>query len=249
MRLKLTVILLFVFALAKADSHLDSLFLKGNTHYFEEQYSEAIDAYNQIVDSNYHSFELYYNLGNSYFQFGKIPKSILYYEKALTLEKGNKLCQNNLELAFNRIEKIEPIPRLFYVKWWNHFSSLLSLNWWSILLISSVWSICIFIVLFTKNRKKWIFNSMISSMVICLIFAFAMISANTKKNQISAIVMTDSKLYSSSYIKSDIGLVKAGNKAIIKEIVTNSENSDIALIHLADGQIAYIKASEIRLIK
>jgi tetratricopeptide (TPR) repeat protein len=249
MRLKITIVLLFFAALVKADSYLDSLFLKGNTHYFEEQYADAIDSYNQILDSNHISFELYYNLGNSYFQFGKIPKSILYFEKALLLDKGNKSCLNNLELARNRIEMIEPIPRLFYVNWWNLFSSSLNLNWWSVLLIISVWSICILIVLFTRNRKKWIFNAMISSIILCLIFAFAMVSANNKQNKVSGIIMTDSKLYSSSSLKSDIGLVKAGNKAIVKEIFTTTENNDVVFIHLEDGQTAYIKTSEIRLIK
>ena len=100
-----------------------------------------------------------------------------------------------------------------------------------------------------RNRKKWIFNAMISSIILCLTFAFAMVSANNKQNKVSGIIMTDSKLYSSSSLKSDIGLVKAGNKAIVNEILTTTEKNDVVFIHLEDGQTAYIKASEIRLIK
>ena len=36
---------------------------------------------------------------------------------------------------------------------------------------------------------------------------------------------------------------------IVKEILTTTEKNDVVFIHLEDGQTAYIKASEIRLIK
>lgn len=244
MRFILIVFILLISTSAKADSYIDSLFAKGNSFYHDEQYSSAIESYNEILDSNYVSFELYYNLGNSYFQFGKIPKSILQYEKALLIDKGNKVCINNLELARNRIDMIEPIPRLFYVNWWNNFSSTLSLNGWSILLIISVWLLCIFIILFIKNRKKWIFNSMISIISLCLIFIFAMISSNDKQNEKTAIIMTNSKLFSTPNLENQLGEVKAGNKAIVKEIVSNS-----VLIRLEDGQEAFLEASDISFIK
>lgn len=244
MRFILIVFIVLISTSAKADSYIDSLFVKGNSFYHDEQYSSAIESYNEILDSNYVSFELYYNLGNSYFQFGKIPKSILYYEKALLIDKHNKLCLQNLELARNRIEMIEPIPRLFYVNWWNYFSSVLSFNKWSALLVLSVWLICIFIILFIRNRKKWIFNSLILTFGFCLIFVFAMITSNEKKNEMSVIIMSKAEIYSSPDLENKIGTLKAGNKAVVKEISSNS-----VLIHLEDGQTAYVKASEIGFIK
>lgn len=249
MRLKLTVFILLVSASVKADAFIDSLFLKGNANYQEEQYAEAIASYTQILDSNYVSSELYFNLGNSYYQFGKIPSSILYYEKALLIDKQNKACLNNLELAKNRIDKIEPIPKLFYVNWWNYFCSLLAFNGWSILMVLSVWLLCFLIILFIKNRKKWIFNSIITSLTFCLIFIFAMLSSNEKEKEKPAIVMTNSELYSSPALKTKIGLVKAGNKALIKEVVANSKNKEVAFIYLEDGQTAYISTSELSFIK
>jgi len=244
MRVIVTLSFVMLSVFVKADSYLDSLFAKGNTFYQQEQYAQAIESYTQILDSNHISFELFYNLGNSYFQFGKIPKSILFYEKALLIDNSNASCLNNLELARKRIDKIEPIPRLFYVNWWNYFSSLLSFNGWSILLVIAVWKSCILLVFFSRNRKKWIFNSMITTIGFCLLFIFAMLSSNERESQVSAIVMTNSEIYSDTSFINKVGFVKAGNKAIVKDIV-----SDAALVHLEDGQIAFINISEISLIQ
>ena len=57
-------------------------FEKANEHYTLEQYSTAIEIYEDIIESIEHE-NIYYNLGNSYFRIGDIGNSIWAYEKAL----------------------------------------------------------------------------------------------------------------------------------------------------------------------
>ena len=150
MKINLTFILVCSYIIAYSTPQLDSLFYTANDNYQSENYPQAIDNYHTILDSNYTSFEVYYNLANSYYQFGKIPKSIYYYEKALSIRKDED-CNNNLTLAQKRIKLVEPIPQLFYTKWWNSLSSGFTIKVWSIFLISFVWLTAVLLILFLKN--------------------------------------------------------------------------------------------------
>ena len=55
---------------------LDDKFSEANVFYNNSDYQNAIELYNDIIDSGYHSSELYYNLGNSYYKVNDIANSI-----------------------------------------------------------------------------------------------------------------------------------------------------------------------------
>ena len=175
--------------LAISDTHhSDSLFLKANELYNNQNYAQAIDIYQSILDAQLSSFELYYNLANSYFQFGKIPKSILYYEKALCLEPHNTNCLHNLGLAQQRISIIEPMPILFYKKWWNAVSNSLSPIKWSVVAIVSVWCTCLLCFSFIKNRKRWVFSTLLTFTFLSVIFITILIDAQQREKLNYAII-------------------------------------------------------------
>ena len=73
---------------------------------------KAIECY-LAIGSEKHASSQYYNLGNCYYQIGDIPKSILFYERALLL-KNDSQTHKNLNLAKIRIQEIESIPILFF---------------------------------------------------------------------------------------------------------------------------------------
>ena len=74
-------------------------------------YQKAIESY-FAIESDEHASAQYHNLGNCYYQKGDIPKSILFYERALLL-KNDSQTHKNLNLAKIRIQEIESIPILF----------------------------------------------------------------------------------------------------------------------------------------
>lgn len=91
---------------AKTDP--DSLFARANEQYAKGDFTEAATSYQHLIDSGYHSPELYYNLGNAYYKLNELPSAILFYEKAHKIRPGDEDIKVNLQLANSKItDKIE----------------------------------------------------------------------------------------------------------------------------------------------
>ena len=235
-KLKFTLLFTFFSLTGISSSFLDSLFTTANEHYESEKYTEAIDNYHAILDSYHHSFELYFNLANSYYQFGKIPMSIYYYEKALQIQKSPD-ATINLALAQKRINLTEPIPQLFYVRCWNMLTMQLSQKQWSVLLIIFTWLTTALLMLFLKKRRKILFNSMLFSLTISFLLAAQMYNANIHENKVYGIILKESKLFDDTINYQSSGNVDSGNKALIIE-----KGSNMLLIQLEDGQSGWIES-------
>lgn len=223
---------------------LDSLFVKANSLYQQKEYEQAIDHYQSILDADHASFELYYNLANSYFQFGKIPSSILYYEKALNLDRHNKHCLSNLKLAQSRITLIESMPTLFYVRWWNTISSTLSSQSWSILTIIALWILSTLCVLFINKRSRWLFYSLLFFAFISINLFVLMNHSKKMEQDHYGVIMKHSKLFVDSQLSNSVFTVKSGNKALLKDSLNNRVR-----VFLADGQTGWIEKNHIARIK
>ncbi|MBN2246694.1 MAG: tetratricopeptide repeat protein, partial [Candidatus Aminicenantes bacterium] len=75
------------------------LFEQGNAFFENQEYTQAIDTYAEIIAMGYESFELYYNLGNAYYKTGDFARAILNYERALRLQPQDEDIRFNLEIA------------------------------------------------------------------------------------------------------------------------------------------------------
>ena len=94
----------------------------ANKAYVEKNYEKAIGFYESLLKSEQVSAEVYFNLGNAYYKSGNYASAILNYERAKKLKPSDEDISFNLRLAnLNTIDKIEPAPQVFYVKWWNDF--------------------------------------------------------------------------------------------------------------------------------
>jgi tetratricopeptide (TPR) repeat protein len=99
-----------------------STFEEGNKAYVEKNYEKAIGFFESLIKSNQVSAEVYFNLGNAYYKTGNYSSAIINYERAKKLKPSDEDIDFNLRLAnLNTIDKIEPAPQVFYVKWWNDF--------------------------------------------------------------------------------------------------------------------------------
>tara|TARA_Y100001978_G_scaffold162481_1_gene148973 strand:- start:205 stop:942 length:738 start_codon:yes stop_codon:yes gene_type:complete len=240
MKYRLVIVFTFLSLMGFSNTHLDSLFITANEDYQTEKYAEAIDNYQTILDSNYYSFELYFNLANANYQFGKIPLSIYYYEKALQIKK-DKDALNNLSLAQNRITLIEPITQLFYVRWWNNITHRLSQKMWSILLITGIWLSSVLLILFIKNRKKWKFNGLLLSIIITFLLGAQMYNANIQENKFFGIILKEAKLFDDNINYQSSGNIDRGNKVLIL-----NESEKMFLIKLLDGQSGWVEKNRIK---
>jgi len=81
-------------------------FEEGNSYFADQQFGEAIAAYETVLQQGVESASLYYNLGNAHFKNGDLGRAILNYLRAQRLEPGNPDINHNLEFAqqFSRVQ-------------------------------------------------------------------------------------------------------------------------------------------------
>jgi len=222
-------------------------FEEGNAAYNEGSYEQALDRYNQIVESGLESAPLYYNMGNAYYKSKDYPHAILYYEKALKLEPGNEDIRTNLEIAnLAIVDKIEPIPQSFLVRGWNNLKSMFAVDgwaWMSVVAFALLLS-CLFLFLMARRtglRKLGFFAGLLFVLVFVISMIFAIEKHNDLKEQDEAIVMTPTVTVKSSPNVSSVDLfvLHEGTKVRILDY-TEQWNK----IKIADGSVGWLQAKE-----
>lgn len=134
--------ILFVLFLGKinANQSIDSLWVQANKAYEQAYYQEAVTYYENLIDSNWQSENLYFNLANAYFKTGQKGKSIVYYEKLLQLNPNHSNAKQNLAYVNQHLEnQIEKLPDLFFVQWAKSIVHWLSSNTWAYFCIAFGW--------------------------------------------------------------------------------------------------------------
>jgi len=141
--------------LLSQDSSLDK-FSKGVNLFTSGSYEEALQIWTDLYNTSYRSASLDYNIGNAYFKLNNIPLAILFYERAYMLNPADEDVNYNLQIARTLIvDRFREIPELFFVRWYNFVSLLLTANTWAALsLISFVFSLLLLSLYIYSSRFK-----------------------------------------------------------------------------------------------
>jgi tetratricopeptide (TPR) repeat protein len=132
LRLSYISVLILVLCNVASFGQVEQLKAEADAAYIAEEHQKAAELYQQILDQEYVSAEVEYNLGNSYFKTGQIALSILHYERALKLAPSDEDIQFNLKLANLSVkDKVEDIPQLFFIEWWNQILKVFSTDGWA----------------------------------------------------------------------------------------------------------------------
>ncbi len=122
---------------------VDDWFHEANTAYDSDDYNSALSRYNDIRDAGWESWQLYYNMGNTYYRLDELGRSILYYERALRLAPNNKEIKDNLRLAQSKTtDKIEQLPQNLFVQCFNNILHLTSPRGWRVICIILMVLLC-----------------------------------------------------------------------------------------------------------
>lgn len=249
---KILYILIFYIVVQHAFAvETDTLLFRANNEYSKELYTNAVEHYLQIIDQGYESAELYFNLGNAYFKLDDIPSAILYYEKAKKLDPNEKDINFNLNVANTKIaDKIEPVPELFFQRWWRSVYNLFGANAWA--KISVIGFILFFILLafyllsnFLVIRKVAFYAGVIIFFLTLFSFTVAYQKYHIIKNQKEAIVFTPTITVKSSPNQNSVDLfvIHEGSKVrIIEEVGGWYE------IRIANGSVGWLPASSLKTI-
>ena len=105
----------------------EDVFNRGNELYRAGKYQDAAQEYERIIKQGYSSAELYYNLGNAYYRNEQLARAILSYERAAQLHPNDPDITHNLKLVYLKtIDRIEPVPEMFFIQWMRAVGSLIS---------------------------------------------------------------------------------------------------------------------------
>lgn len=225
--------------------------VEGDSAYIKEDYAAAIQIYETLLKKG-EAAEVYYNLGNSYYKVGEIAKSVLNYERALLLNPGNSDIRANLEVARAKtIDKVEPVPEVFFVSWIKSLINSMSVDAWA------TWGIVSFILLIIalyffifSKQIVWKKAGFISGIIFLIITICSNLFASQQKdglvNRNEAIVMNPSVTVRSTPSESGTSLfiIHEGRKVIVKD----SSMKEWKEISLEDGKVGWIPASAIEVI-
>ena len=170
MRLKhLFIVFLFQFAQVLSAQN-DSIFLKANNAYADENYAEAFRLYKSIEKNDVESGELFYNMGNTAYKLELTAESIYYFEKALKLAPDDEAVLNNLAYAERmRIDQFDAAPETDINKSYKQVVNQFSLDGWAylaiILLVLSCVSFAFFVFRRSTTSKRLFFTVFIVFMV------------------------------------------------------------------------------------
>ena len=189
---------------------------EANTAYQSNDFKEAIELYTKVVDLQFESPILFYNLGNAYFKSGDNARALLWLERACRLAPNNDDIIHNINFVQQKlIDRIEQLPELFIVKWWNSCSKLLTGNQWAIgsIVACALLILCLLFILLI--RIPWIRSISIFIATLAIIFAvFSIVFA---------------KKESSRYIQHPEGIIM-GYVVNVKSTPTE-KGSDLFVIH------------------
>lgn len=240
-------ILLLSFGLGLQAS--DALSDQANQQYQAGDYAKAIEGYKQILNGGKESAEVYFNLGNAYYKTNQYPLAILNYERAKLLAPSDEDIQFNLDMANQHVvDAINPLPQVFFVRWWNSLTNQLSVDGWAKL---SVFTFIVFLALgglfsFTRNGtvKRLSFWG---GILIIVISIFSFNFAARHKQRITghnfAIIMQASVTAKSSPAENgtDLFVIHEGLKVEIKDRL-----GSWLQIRLSDGNQGWLPESSLK---
>lgn len=247
---KLLLILILFYTSSKCDE-VHQQFEMANELYRKGEYQNALHIYEQIMKNGYISEDLYYNIGNAYFKLDNIPAAILYFERAKRLSPNDEDINFNLKIAnLKVVDKIDPLPRIFFINWWYSVSNLNNSESWATTAILFSWIFVGLIILFRINKiliiKKISFITGIFSLILMIfVLLFAYTQYRYETDNTTGIIFSSNSLVKSSPDEAgtDLFVIHEGVKVEILDAVNNWRK-----IKLADGKVGWIPAEDIEII-
>jgi len=196
---------------------------QANLEYSQAYFDHALELYLSVVEKGYASADLFYNIGNTYYKLNRIPEAILFYERALKLSPRDENILFNLALARTRIvDKIEPLPELFYVSWFRAVFNLFTADGWARFGIATLFIAFAMAALYLLAARRWLKVVGFYAAVVFLFLAVSGLSISwSRHNQLTraneAIVFTPSVTVKSSPSDNSIDLfvIHEGTKVSI----------------------------------
>jgi len=231
--------------LVAVPDNLTRNYKQGLFAYQSGKFEQAVTAFEKILDNNWESSELYYNLGNAYYRHKNTAGAVWAYEQSLLNDPSNEDARFNLKLANvnvkDRIDMPEaPLYLKLYLSLKGEFTSGQWLNISFLLML--IFSICVLI------RKLWAIHILsilenIFLVALSLCFFLTVHSLWSDGNISEGIIYKDMVNVHSEPNSSATILFKV-HEGLKVAIVESSRNW--VEVELIDGKSGWVNSIEIR---
>lgn len=256
MKLKLKYVILFILLVTASgplfsQAQHDVKFQQGVQFYTAAKYQDALKEWVDIYNTGYRSASLDYNIGNAYFKLNNIPGAILFYERAKLLSPADESIHYNLEIAKTLVvDKFNEIPELFFIRWFDFVSLLISANGWAVLSIATfILCLVLLSVYIYSSHYRLKVLSFWAALLLLIISASSLAFTLRNKSLVydsrEAIIFVPSVNGKSSPDSSgtDLFVLHEGSKVAIQD-----EVGDWYEIKLSDGNVGWIPSNSLEII-
>ena len=244
--------ILFCLISAKADIvNPAELVAKAAFAYDQGNYEEAAQQYEVLVKAFNGSPDLYYALGNSYYERQNFSRAILNYERCLQRDPSNEDARANLELAqLNCVDKIETIQPIIFVTWSNAIRDIFSADTWGkfsifFFLLFLAGFGCYFFLRKMQYRKIGFYTAIVMVVLsfICMFYTSQQAEIRTAHDH--AIVMTPTVTLRSTPAESgtELLIIHEGLKVKVRQ-----ELSGWTEVELSDGNVGWMPSAQLEVI-
>lgn len=223
----------------------------ANNSYTKGNFHVAAELYEKIIAEGYHSPELFFNLGNTYYKLGNIGKSILNYERAKKLSPLDEDIAFNLNFANQQtLDKMEPLPKLLLEEWYDNIKNAHSEKRWSVRSIVCFALFLFFLAVFITSTKP--INRLIGFWIAAMCLCLSVTSFIIAKDRYSDITSNDTVVILSSSAEIRSAPSETSSKLFILHegaVVSAPETKgDWVKIELSKEKVGWVKKSQIEFI-
>jgi len=227
----------------------DSLFVQANELYRQENYTEALKAYEEIEAMDQESWALYYNIGNIHYKMNRVAPAIFYYEKALKLRPDQQDVRFNLEFANQMVlDNIEPLPRNLGQRFMDAVILKLTYETWAKIAVGLAFLFALLFLMYhfsysTGKKRFYFITSIITVILVTTSVFFAFRNQLYVKNNREAIIFaTEAEVMNAPTTTSETYFeLHEGTKVTVLESLDNWKK-----IRIADGKIGWIEEKDLR---
>ena len=224
----------------------------ADSAYVKNDFVNAINLYETVLETQGESADIYYNLGNAYFKADQIAKAIVNYERAMLLKPGDSDIRFNLQMAESKtVDKVVPMSEVFFITWIKNLTDLCSEKEWAQIGITCfiLMLLSLSLYLFSKKlvlKKTGFFASILLLFICILSNVFASTQKDELMNHDRAVIMAPSVTVKSTPNESgtDLFVLHEGRRVIIKD----NTMKEWTEIELEDGNAGWLPSEQIEII-
>ena len=174
--MKLYTLILFLISSINLTLAQQDLFLKAEDAYAKENYSEALNIYNKLIEQPLDLPELFFNRGNVYFKLGNLPLAIKSYRKAQFLAPLDPDIKANLAYTLEAAGALMHEPNNMEIL----FTSLSEDDWIKVVILAyTIIVLSIFSVIIPKISNKFS-KGLYPAILLLVLSFFALVTHNQR---------------------------------------------------------------------